>query len=138
MVAKVQELILLVDDNAIVCNALADRFRAANFEVIATASGEAGFRALRDWSRKVDWLYVRANLPGLVDGWILADEYHDLHPDRSVVISSGEARLSQRNEIILRQPTPNAVFEEIQHLAEWNRAKHPKDQTDTRERQRAA
>lgn len=115
MFTKAQERILLVDDNPIFRNALADRLRNANLDVIAVGSGEAAFRTLRDWSERIDWLYTRAALPGLIDGWILADEFHGRHPHRSVVIATTEQRLPQK-EIVLVQPVPSAVVDELLHL----------------------
>jgi CheY-like chemotaxis protein len=79
MSAKEHERILVVDDNHIFREALAERLRDAGYQVTTAETGERAFLTLRDWSRRVDWLYTRASLPGLVDGWILADEYHDRH-----------------------------------------------------------
>ena len=90
--------------------------RACGYEVETADRGERALLRLRDWSRPVDWLYARVALPGLIDGWILADEYHDAHPDRAVVLSDTEARNSTRGDIILKQPTPTGVLEAIRSL----------------------
>jgi len=138
MVADVQERVLLVDDNPIFCNVLAESLRAANFEVITAATGERAFMVLRDWGHPVDWLYSRAVLPGLIDGWILADEYHDTYPDRAVVISAPEAKTSSRQDIVLKQPTPAAVLEALRRLVDSRRQGEAEALTVSEEHQRAA
>ncbi|QRM27594.1 hypothetical protein [Microvirga sp. VF16] len=45
--------------------------------ILTADTGESAFYFLRDWDHLVDWLYTRANLLGPMDGWVLADEYHD-------------------------------------------------------------
>ena len=44
-----------------------------------------GWCCFREWPRRIDWLYTKAELPGLVDGWILPDEFHQAHPSRPVL-----------------------------------------------------
>jgi len=108
-----QDRILVVDDNSIVRETLARWLRESGHEVLTASTGERAFVTLRVWSRPVGWLYTRAELPGLVDGWILADEYHDSRPGRAVVLSASDIRPSTASHIILKQPTPTAIFETI-------------------------
>ena len=110
--------ILVVDDNSLLRETLAQKLRDAGYNVITADRGERAFLALRDWSHPVDWLYTRANLPGLVDGWILADEYHDRHPNRAVVITASEARSSRRGDLILKQPSLSSVLDGVRHVIE--------------------
>ena len=105
--------ILIADDNPIVRETVAQWLRAQGHEAITADTGEKAFLALRDWSHPIDWLYTRAVLPGLVDGWILADEYHDMHRDRAVILAGAEQRVSSRGDLILKQPTPIRVFNAI-------------------------
>ena len=118
MGTSTQERVLVVDDNTIFRETLGQWLRASGYEVINPERGERAFLRLRDWSRPIDWLYARAALPGLIDGWILADEYHDAHPDRAVVLAAAEARNSARGDIILKQPTPTGALEAIRNLIE--------------------
>ncbi len=108
-----QGLILIVDDNAIVRETLAQRLRACGYDVLTATTGEQAFQALRDWSRPPGWLYTRATLPGLIDGWILADAYHDLHPYRPAVVSAPAARSSAQGHIVLGQPPVCAVLDAL-------------------------
>jgi CheY-like chemotaxis protein len=110
MSATRRQRILIADNNPDVRDKLAGCLRARGHDVITVATGERAFLALRDWSRPIDWLYTRAALPGLIDGWILADEYHEMHQNRAVVISGSEARISSRGDIVLNQPVPPTAF----------------------------
>jgi len=105
--------ILIVDDNPDFRTKLALCLHDQGHEVITAETGERAFVMLRDRDRPVDWLYTRASLPGLIDGWILADEYHETHRNRAVVISSSGAQGSSRGNIIVTQPTPPTAFKAI-------------------------
>jgi CheY-like chemotaxis protein len=105
--------ILIADDNQDFRERLAHCLRARGHHVITAATGERAFVALRDCRRPIDRLYARAALPGLIDGWLLADEYHEMHRNRAVVISSSEARISSQGDIVLKQPMPPMAFEAI-------------------------
>jgi CheY-like chemotaxis protein len=113
MATSNQERILLVDPNPLFLDRLAQGLRAMNFDVVATGSGEQAFHVLRDWHHPVDWLFSRASLPGLIDGWILADEYHDSHPARAAVIGAPQARVSAQGHIVLKDPAPAAVLDTL-------------------------
>jgi hypothetical protein len=76
----------IVGSNSDFRERLAHCLRSIGHHVITTGSGERAFVGLQGWSRPIDWLYTRAALPGLIDSWILADEYHEKHRNRAVVI----------------------------------------------------
>ena len=105
--------ILIVDDNAIIRETLAQWLRREGHDGITAATGTRAFLVLRDFGRAIDWLYTRAALPGLIDGWILADAYHDRHADRPVILAGAAAGLSSQGDIVLNQPTPRAVFDAL-------------------------
>ena len=102
--------ILIVDDNPIVRETLAQWLHREGHDVITAGTGTRAFLVLRDFSRAIDWLYARAALPGLIDGWILADAYHDRHADRPAIVAGAAVGLSSQGDIVLNQPTPRAVF----------------------------
>jgi CheY-like chemotaxis protein len=133
-----QERILVVDDNHIFRETLAQRLRDAGYHVVTAETGERAFVALRDWTRPVDWLYARANLPGLIGGSILADEYHDRHAGRAVIIAAPEARSSRQGDIILKQPTLATVLDTIQNAIEANRSRVAEVDGNAVDRRRAA
>ncbi|WP_165820326.1 hypothetical protein [Microvirga sp. KLBC 81] len=105
--------ILIADDNPIMRETLAQWLRAQAHEVITADTGERALLALRDWSHPIGWLYTRAVLPGLVDGSILADQYHEMHGNRAVILAGAEQRISSRGDLVLKQPTAVAVFNAI-------------------------
>jgi DNA-binding NtrC family response regulator len=112
MGAGKQEEILLVDDNHVFREALAQRLRTAGYDVMTAETGEQAFWLVRSWERPIAWLYTRAALPSLIDGWILADAYHEVHAQRPVVVLAAETRRSEK-DIILKQPTPAAVMKAL-------------------------
>ena len=132
------ERILIVDDNSMFREVLVKWLRAAGHDVVTAESGEQAFLMLRDWQRPIGWLYTRAILPGLIDGWILADEYHDSHSGRAVVVAAPQARLSRTGDMILPQPTPAAVMEALRHLMNRHGNGPIAAETNSRQQRRAA
>ncbi|WP_262297695.1 response regulator [Microvirga sesbaniae] len=132
------EHVLVVDDNHIFRETLAQRLRDAGHRVTAAESAEKAFFALRDWSRPVGWLYTRACLPGLIDGWILADEYHDHQRRRAVIIAASEARESRQGDIVLNHPSVTTVLEMLRHAIEAARARTAVAPAETGYQRRAA
>ncbi|NIX77513.1 hypothetical protein [Microvirga terricola] len=111
-----RDRILVADNNPLFREAVARYLRTAGYDVTTSDTGEQAFLVLRDWQHPIGWLYTRAGLPFLIDGWILADEYHDMYSTRPAVIAASENRSSPRGDIILGQPSPVAVLETIRQL----------------------
>ena len=132
------ERILIVDDNPVFREALMQWLRAAGHDVVAAESGEQAFLMLRDWQRPIGWLYTRASLPGLIDGWILVDEYHDTHSGRAVIIAAPQARPSRTGDMILAQPTPAAVMEALRRLMNRHLYRPIAAEINARQQRRAA
>jgi CheY-like chemotaxis protein len=109
--------ILIADPNAAFRESLAQHLRAGGFEVVTAATGQSAFSVLRDWHHPVGWLYTRANLPGLIDGWILADEYHDRYPGRAAVIAASRGRASAQGHVVLDEPSLAAALDAIHSVA---------------------
>jgi CheY-like chemotaxis protein len=118
MSTAANECILIVDNNPDFRVGLAQEFRSASYNVFTASTGEQAFLILRNRRYQIGWLYSRSALPGLIDGWILADEYHDVHPDRPVVISAQCARFTARGDIVLNRPTVSIVSEAVRHIIE--------------------
>jgi CheY-like chemotaxis protein len=112
----IEECILIVDSNPVFCARLAQECRVANYSVLTAHTGERAFLILRHRQHRIGWLYCRATLPGLIDGWILADQYHDAYPSRPVVIAAHTTRFSARGDIVLNEPTVTVVSETIRHV----------------------
>ena len=118
--------VLIVDPRPIFRETLAGQLRAAGREVVAAETGERGFLLLRDPSQKIGWLYTRAALSGLVDGWILADEYHGTCPGRPAVLWACNGGPSGQGHMVLEQPGPGAVASVLGRLIREEAAqRHP-------------
>ncbi|MBD2750609.1 hypothetical protein IC232_28570 [Microvirga sp. BT688] len=111
------ERMLIVDTDTAFRESLTRELRASGFEVVNAATGESAFSLLRDWRRPIGWLYTRADLPGLIDGWILADEYRDGHPDRAAVIAASRERASAQGHVVLSQPSLAAALDALLAVA---------------------
>jgi CheY-like chemotaxis protein len=133
-----QERVLIVDTNPLFLERLARELRAKNFDVVVAESGTQAFHVLRDWNRPVDWLFSRAILPGLIDGWILADEYHDSHPARAAVIAAPEARVSAQGHVVLKDPSPAAVLDTLWGIMAQHHASEISSHTEHDEKRLAA
>ena len=61
---------------------------------------------LRTPPRRVDWLCTKTELPGLVDGWILADEFHQAHPGRPVLYAAASKVVPDEHgrDVVLASP----------------------------------
>ncbi|QRM33581.1 hypothetical protein [Microvirga sp. VF16] len=110
------ERILIVETDADFQSSLALLLHEAGFDVMTATTGEQAFRLLRDWRRPIDWLYTRAILPGLIDGWILADQHRDNHPDRPTIIGAREVGYSAQGDIVLKEPTAATVLDAARHI----------------------
>jgi DNA-binding response OmpR family regulator len=108
-----RERVLIVDPDPGFRGSLARTLTAAGCEVLIAKTGRQAFALLRDWRNPIAWLYSRAVLDSLIDGWVLADEYHSNHPNRPVIIAAAEAGYSASGDIILKDPTPAAVGDAI-------------------------
>ncbi len=85
-----------MEDNFLLLNMLTIQFELVGLTVIAVSSGEAALTALRTLGASVDWLLTDINLPGLIDGWTVAEAYRDLRPDRPVIYASTDAQFADR------------------------------------------
>ena len=86
-----QTRVLVVDPNPMSRQLTIEHLQAAGYDVVSAGTGERALVLLREWPRHIDWLYTAVELPGLVDGWILADEYHQAHPSRPVIYADGKS-----------------------------------------------
>ena len=80
--------VLVVEDDALVRELLTQLLCAGGFDVIAAPAGDRALLILCQLGEEIDWLVSKVGLPGLVCGWILADEYHEHHPDRPALLLS--------------------------------------------------
>ena len=54
---------------------------------------------LRDKTRNIDWLFTDIRLPGVIDGWRVADQFRLTHPFRPVVCATAYAPEQARQQL---------------------------------------
>jgi CheY-like chemotaxis protein len=95
--------VLVVENDPITRELLEGVLRTAGCQVLAVPTGNTGLLTLCQQQANIDWLVTQVRLPGLVDGWLLADEYHRHNPDRPVILLSRAISKAER-------PAVDAVF----------------------------
>jgi CheY-like chemotaxis protein len=102
--------VLVVEDDAITRELLAQLLQTSGFEVMAAPNGERALLTLCQQGDEIDWLVSKVSLPGLVCGWILKDEYQSHHPDRPVVL------IASAHAVFVPPASPVRVLEVLQAL----------------------
>ena len=82
--------VLVVENDPVTRELLETILQTAGCQVLTVPTGNAGLLSLCQLQTQIGWLVTRVRLPGLVDGWLLADEYHRHNPGRPVVLLSEE------------------------------------------------
>ncbi len=88
--------ILVVEDEAVVRDLLVAELRDVGYRVIAVDAGEPALAILQDSKDDIDWLFTDIRLPGVIDGWRVADEFRLTHPFRPVVYATAYAPEQER------------------------------------------
>jgi two-component system, OmpR family, response regulator len=83
--------VLVVEDNEILLETLAAVFERQGLSVVTATTGEDALALLREHGGGIDWLFTDICLPGMIDGWTVADEYRMSHPLRPVAYASTAA-----------------------------------------------
>ncbi|WP_407529226.1 response regulator [Methylobacterium oryzisoli] len=102
-----QTTLLLVEDNYLLLEMLVALFDQEGVRTLTASSGEAALTLLRERGTAIGWLFTDIRLPGLIDGWTVAEVYRSLHPDRPVIYSTTSATADQRRAqggIVLQKP----------------------------------
>ncbi|MBB3018820.1 CheY-like chemotaxis protein [Microvirga lupini] len=110
--------VLVVEDDALTRELLTQLLCAGGFDVIAVPAGDRALLILCHLGEEIDWLVSKVSLPGLVCGWILADEYHEHHPNRPVLLLSDldPAEKPSANAVFIPPLAPMRVLEVLQAL----------------------
>ncbi len=80
--------VLVVEDSYILLEIVSQLCTSRGIGVLEASSGEAALTILRARGAEIDWLFTDINLPGLIDGWTVAEAFRARHPDRPVVYTS--------------------------------------------------
>jgi len=78
--------VLVVDDDAVAAALLEQLLRMAGFDAVTARTGEAALALMIEQRDAIGWLVAKAELPGLVCGRVLADEFSRWHPASSAVV----------------------------------------------------
>jgi CheY-like chemotaxis protein len=110
--------VLVVEDDPVARELLAHLLQTGGFNVITVPAGERALLVLCQQGAEIDWLVSKASLPGLICGWILADEYHEHHPDRPVLLVSSlnPADRPSANAVFIPPAAPMRILEVLQAL----------------------
>lgn len=95
--------ILLVEDEPLQRELMAESLSSAGYEVTATRTGDEAAILLADRDR-FDALLTDIAIPGCIDGIGLAEHARQVHPDLPILFVSGGAANLRRAEA-LAQPT---------------------------------
>ena len=87
--------ILLVEDEPLARETMADTLGDAGFEVTATCTGDEAAILLAD-SDRFDLLLTDITMPGLIDGIGLAEHAREVHPGLPVLFVSGRPDNARR------------------------------------------
>lgn len=80
--------VLLVEDEPMISNMVADELNECGFAVHEVANGDDALRYLSS-GEKVDVMFTDVNLPGSIDGTELAIRVRGMRPDMPIVYASG-------------------------------------------------
>ena len=111
--------VLVVEDDEISRELLAQVLQTSGFDVIAASTGERALLTLCQQGDEIDWLVSKIKLPGLVCGWLLADEYHTHHPDRAALLvspASNTTQMPSAHVILIPPATPMKVLEVLKAM----------------------
>jgi CheY-like chemotaxis protein len=112
--------VLIVEDEPIAREILGDLLRMAGYDVLADHSGEQALLTLRRERGRIDCLFTAVELPGLIDGWMLADEFRTLDADAPIVLAArsepANTRLLQDAAFVARPLLPPKAVEAIKQL----------------------
>lgn len=110
--------VLVVEDDALTRELLAQMLCASGFEVVPVPAGDRALLILCHLGEEIDWLISKVSLPGLVCGWILAEEYHEHHPNRPALLLSSidPADRQSAKAIFIPPETPMRAVDALQRL----------------------
>jgi CheY-like chemotaxis protein len=96
--------VLLVEDEPLICDLAAEALAEQGFEVAAVGTANEALQYLSSGGA-VDLLFTDVNLPGGMDGDVLARRVRELRPDLPIVYTSG-----RRSKIETMEPVEGSMF----------------------------
>jgi CheY-like chemotaxis protein len=112
--------VLIVEDEPIAREILADLLRMAGYEVLSDHSGEQALLTLLRERGRIECLFTAVELPGLVDGWMLAEEFRTHDAALPVVFAArskpAKARRMQGAVFVTHPVLPPKAVEAVKKL----------------------
>ena len=114
------DVVLVVEDEALVRVAIADDLRDAGFTVIEASNADEAIRQMTA-NPAIRVLFTDIDMPGSMDGLKLSAFVHDRWPPVRIIVTSGKQRPTADQipdaGIFLSKPyTPNGVVDAIRTL----------------------
>lgn len=81
--------VLVVEDEPLVRDVIVEELRDAGYDVVEAANGREALAALEAADPRIDLLFTDIRLPGLLDGWAIAERARALNSDVRVVYATG-------------------------------------------------
>jgi CheY-like chemotaxis protein len=112
--------ILVVEDEAIAREILGDLLKMAGYDVLTSHNGEQALLTLVQERGRIDCLFTAVELPGLVDGWMLAEEFRVTDAALPVVFATGsraaEARGTEATAFVPHPVLPPKAVEAVNEV----------------------
>lgn len=93
--------VLLVEDEVLVSNLVADCLAESGFRVHEVTTADDALRFIES-GVNVDVLFTDVNLPGGMNGAELAERVRELRPEMPIIYASGRYRLSEVSPLVPR------------------------------------
>jgi len=93
--------VLLVEDEVLISNLVADCLAASGFAVHEVTSADEALRYI-DSGARIDILFTDVNLPGGMNGAELATRVRKMRPEMPIVYASGRYKLSDITPLVPR------------------------------------
>lgn len=111
--------VLIVEDNYLLLDVITTVCEQHGVAVVPASSGEAALTILRQRGAEIDWLLTDINLPGLIDGWDVAEAYRAIHPQRPVIYASAADRVARNavsRSLFLQKPFRTREIVEVARM----------------------
>lgn len=86
-----RQQVLLVEDEPLLRQTVAESLEDEGYSVLEAGTGEEALQLIRLHAGHIDWLMTDIRLPGPLDGWHVAFEFRFVHPLRPVIYVTGYA-----------------------------------------------
>jgi|SRR5689334_73450 CheY-like chemotaxis protein len=93
--------VLLVEDEVMISNLVANYLNESGFHVYEVTTADAALRLINSGT-DVDVLFTDINLPGGMSGAELAERVRELRPEMPIVYASGRYKLSEISPLVPR------------------------------------